>query len=73
MAGSVSEHSTEDFTVLVGHSFSHMQKNRVVDLLNMDPVQGRNIRLHIRQHRLVDRVVSGINHIHCFSFPLLPV
>lgn len=43
MTGSVGEHSTEDFAVLVTHSFSHMQKNRVVDFLNMDPVQG-NIR-----------------------------
>lgn len=62
MTGPVSKHSAKDFTVLVAHSFSHMQKNRVVDLLNMDPVQGSNIRLYIRKHRLVDPFVSRINH-----------
>lgn len=62
MTGAVSKHSAKDFTVLVAHSFSHMQKNRVVDLLNMDPVQGSNIRLYIRKHRLVDPFVSRMNH-----------
>lgn len=57
MACAVSKHSTKDFTVLVAHSFSHMQKNCVVDLLNMDSVQNSNIRLYIRERGLIDPIV----------------
>lgn len=47
VASSVSEHSAKDFAVLVTHSFGHMQKNRVVDLFNMNPVQGSRMMLYI--------------------------